>query len=155
MVVKKITKKSHYTNSIYLYTMKDLDSTQLFNIFFQQNDHVLPQEASHQDIDNDFIIFGTIITTIHNYYLIDQIYSHKYQNNYDSVRESIKLKYFNGLMRYFDRIDVLQLDTVIDLIDEFGKTTIASTLKQLLDFYEQQEHYEKCTIIFKYLQKFL
>jgi hypothetical protein len=135
--------------------MKHINSTELFDIFLQQDNHIFYQESVREQVDNAFITFGTIITTIQNYYLIDQIYIHKYAKHYDSVRESLKMKYFNGVMKYFDRIDVLQPDTVDALIDEFTKSTITSTLQLLITLYEQQEHYENCAIIFKYLQIFL
>jgi len=135
--------------------MKHINSTELFDIFLQQDNHILYQESVREQIDNNFITFGTIVTTIQNYYLIDQIYIHKYAKQYDSVRESLKTKYFNAVMKYFDRIDVLQPDTVEDIINEFSKPTIIDTLQLILATYEQQEHYENCAIIFKYLQIFL
>ena len=131
--------------------MKNLDSDELFNIFSQHDQDILGEQI----IDNDFITFGTIITAIQNYYLLDQIYSYRLSKQYDSVKDRIKLKYFNGLMRYFNRLDVLQPDTVYDLEKEFGKQSIIKMLQQLISFYEKTEHYEKCAIIFKFLQKFL
>jgi hypothetical protein len=135
--------------------MKKLDKNELFDIFSQYDQDVLAENAMHEDVDNDFITFGTIITAIQNYDLLDQIYSHRFEKHYDSVKDNIKMKYFNGVMRYFDRINVLQPDTVNDLNDEFGKQSIIKTLQHMVDFYEKAEHYEKCAIIFKFLQKFL
>lgn len=135
--------------------MKKLDKNELFDIFSQYDQDVFEENTMHEDIDNDFITFGTIITAIQNYDLLDQIYTNRFEKHYDSVKDSIKMKYFNGVMRYFDRIDVLQPDTVNDLNDEFGKQSIVTTLYCILDFYEKVEHYEKCAIIFKFLQKFL
>lgn len=135
--------------------MKKLNSNELFNIFSQDDHNLLYDHIQEEVVHDDFILFGSIIMGVGNYYLVDQIYSHKYKEQYDSVRESIKLKYFNGLMKYFDRIDVLQPDTVNQLVDEFGRSTIHKDLHQLLHFYENNELYEKCSIIFKYLQFFL
>jgi len=130
--------------------MKKLDSNDLFDIFSQHDQDILGEQI----IDNDFITFGTIITAVQNYYLLDQIYSIRFVKHYDSVKDSIKMKYFTGLMRYFDRIDVLQPQTVNDLKDEFGNQMIVDTLHQMVSFFEKTEHYEKCAIIFKFLQKF-
>jgi hypothetical protein len=55
---------------------------------------------------------------------------------------------------YLERIDVLQSDTVIHLIDEFGLQPIKYALEELLQFYEEKEMYEKCAIIFKFFDIF-
>lgn len=134
--------------------MKKLNSNELFDIFSQQDDHVFADNGMQEDIDNDFITFGTIIVGMRNYDILDHMYRYRYEKQYDSVKDQLKLKYFNSLMRYAGRIDQLRPDTVDDLIDEFGKQEIVGMLKQLLHFYEKLEVYESCAIIFKLLQKF-
>jgi len=135
--------------------MKKLSSTELFNIFSQQDHEVFADNGMVVEIDNDFITFGTIIAGMRNYDILDNIYRFRYKEQYDSVKDQLQLKYFDSLMRYAGRIDQLHLDTVNDLNDEFGKQEIIGMLRQLLHFYEQQEHYENCAIIFKLLQKFI
>ena len=89
-----------------------------------------------------------------NYDILDHMYRYRYEKQYDSMKDQLKLKYFNGLIRYASRIDELRPDTVDDLIEEFGKQEIVGMLTQLLRFYEKLEVYENCAIIFKLLQKF-
>ena len=134
--------------------MKKLNSDELFDIFSQQDDHVFADNGMHDDIDNDFITFGTIIVGMRNYDILDHMYRYRYEKQYDSMKDQLKLKYFNGLIRYASRIDELRPDTVDDLIQEFGKQEIVGMLTQLLRFYEKLEVYENCAIIFKLLQKF-
>lgn len=134
--------------------MKKLDSKGLFDIF-SQGDEAIYQEHGAQDVlDNSFILFGMVIRGVENYYIIDRIYTYRMGKDYDSVRDSIKMKYFNGLMYYLERIDVLQSDTVIELIDEFDYQPIKYALEELLQFYEEREMYEKCAIIFKFFDIF-
>ena len=135
--------------------MKKLSSTELFNIFSQQDQQVFADNGMQQEIDNDFITFGTIIVGMRNYDILDNMYRYRYQQQYDSVSDQLKLKYFDSLIRYAGRIDDIHLDTVNDLNDEFGNTEIVGMLVQLISFYQQYEHYEKCAIIFKLLQKFV
>ena len=135
--------------------MKKLNSDELFDIFSQHDDHIINESGMHDDIDNDFITFGTVIVGMRNYGMLDQIYRYRYEKHYDNVSEQLKLKYFNGLMRYASKIDVLHSNTVDDLIDEFGKQEIVGRLQQLINFYEKLEVYENCAIIHKLLQKFL
>ena len=134
--------------------MKKLNSNELFDIFSQQDDHVFADNGMQEEIDNDFITFGTIIVGMRNYDILDHMYRYRYEKQYDSMKDQLKLKYFNGLIRYASRIDELRPDTVEDLIQEFGKQEIVGMLTQLLRFYEKLEVYENCAIIFKLLQKF-
>ena len=134
--------------------MKKLNSNELFDIFSQQDDHVFADNGMQEEIDNDFITFGTIIVGMRNYDILDHMYRYRYEKQYDSMKDQLKLKYFNGLIRYASRIDELRPDTVDDLIQEFGKQEIVGMLTQLLRFYEKLEVYENCAIIFNLLQKF-
>jgi hypothetical protein len=134
--------------------MKKLDSKGLFDIFSQGDEAIYEQHGIHDAIEDSFILFGMVIRGVENYYIIDRIYTYKMGKDYDSVRDSIKMKYFNGLVYYLERIDVLQSDTVIHLIDEFGLQPIKYALEELLQFYEEKEMYEKCAIIFKFFDIF-
>jgi hypothetical protein len=82
------------------------------------------------------------------------MYANKYQNEYVEVRDSIKLKYFTGLMKYLVRIDDIPLDTVSMLQDEFGIDAIHYSLNELLQAFEQDEQYELCSVVAKYLHLF-
>ena len=146
--------KFGFINDIYLYTMKELDTKGLFDIFSQGDEQIFEEHGIHDAVNDAFILFGMVIRGVENYYIIDRIYTYKMAKDYDSVRDSIKMKYFNGLVYYLERIDVLQSDTVIELIDEFQYQPIKYALEELLQFYEEKEMYEKCAIIFKFFDIF-
>ena len=135
--------------------MKKLNSDDLFNIFSIGDEEIYKEHNIEDMMDNTFILFGMVVRGVENYFIIDKMYDSRYQERYDSVRENIKLKYFNGLVNYLERIKVLQSDTVIDIEDEFGLQAIKYALEELLEFYKELEMYEKCAIIFKYYQLFL
>jgi hypothetical protein len=134
--------------------MKKLDTNQLFDIF-QMGDEEIYREHQVEDVlDNSFILFGMVIKGVENYYIIDQLYQKKYQEQYDSVRESIKLKYFIGLVRYLERIGEIPEDTLYIIEDEFGLQAIDYALQEMLDLFIEVEHYEKCTILSKFQRLF-
>ena len=135
--------------------MKKLNSDDLFNIFSIGDEEIYKEHNIEDMMDNTFILFGMVVRGVENYFIIDKMYDSRYQERYDSVRENIKLKYFNGLVNYLERIKVLQSDTVIDIEDEFGLKAIKYALEELLEYYKELEMYEKCAIIFKYYQLFL
>ena len=134
--------------------MKRLDSKSLFNIFDVGDEEVYEQHGVQDILDNSFVLFGMVIRGVNNFYLIDQMYANKYKNEYIEVRDSIKLKYFTGLIRYLVRIDDIPLDTVSILQDEFGIEAIDYSLNEMLQTFEQDEQYELCSVVAKYLHLF-
>ena len=134
--------------------MKKLDSKGLFNIFSQGDEAIYHEHGILQALDNDFVLFGTVIRGVENYFIIDKIYSYKFGEEYDSVSDSIKMKYFNALIKYLERIDITQSDTLGDLLDEFEPQVVKNVLQELLYFYEEKEVYEQCVIIFKFFDIF-
>ena len=134
--------------------MKKLNSDDLFNIFSIGDEEIYKEYKIEDMMDNTFILFGMVVRGVENYFIIDKMYAHRYQERYDSVRENIKLKYFNGLVNYLERVKVLQSDTVMDLEDEFGLQAIKYALEEMLEFYKELEMYEKCAVIFKFYELF-
>jgi hypothetical protein len=134
--------------------MKKLNSEDLFNIFSVGDEEIFKEHKIEDMMDNTFILFGMVVRGVENYFIIDKMYASRYQERYDSVRENIKLKYFNGLVNYLERIEALQSDTVLFLEDEFGTQAINYALEELLEFYKELEMYEKCAIIFKFYRLF-
>jgi hypothetical protein len=132
--------------------MKKLDSQNLFKAFSLEGDNTneLPE------VPNDsFILFGTVLRGVESFYIIDQLYQMRYKDQYELVREKIKLNYFTGLMKYVDRIDDMSLDTVMYIEDEFGGQAIKYALEEMLQFFEQIEYYEQCITLKKYFDIFL
>ena len=131
--------------------MKKLDSQNLFKAFSLEGDNTndLPE------VPNDsFILFGTVLRGVESFYILDQLYQMRYREQYELVREKIKLKYFSGLMKYIDRIDNMSLDTVMYIEEEFGGQAIKYALEEMLQFFEQIEHYEQCIVLKKYFDIF-
>lgn len=134
--------------------MKKLNSDDLFNIFSIGDEEIYKEHKIEDMMDNTFILFGMVVRGVENYFIIDKMYASRFQERYDSVRENIKLKYYNGLVNYLERIEALQLDTVLFLEDEFGSQAIKYALEEMLEFYKELEMYEKCAIIFKFYELF-
>jgi len=131
--------------------MKKLDSQNLFAAFSLEGDSIneLPPV-----LNDAFILFGTVIKGVESFYIIDQLYQMRYPQQYILVQEKIKLKYFSGLIKYIHRIDNISVDTVMYLEDEFGGQAIKYALEEMLQFFEQIEHYEECIILKKYFDIF-
>ena len=134
--------------------MKKLNSDDIFSIFSLGDEEVYKEHKVEGVMEDPFVLFGMAVRGVENYFIIDRIYNNRFGEKYDSVRDSIKLKYFNGLIRYLERVDLSQLETASELKDEFGLQAIKYALEEMLDFYEEKEMYEKCAIIFKFYELF-
>lgn len=134
--------------------MKRLDGKSLFDIFQVGDEEVYAEHGVEDVLDNSFVLLGMVIRGVENYYIIDQLYKKKYAEEYDSIRENIKLNYFMGLMKYLERIKEIQLDTLSIIEDEFSISAIEYAFSEMTDFFISIEYYEQCSILKKYLDLF-
>jgi len=135
--------------------MKEIDEDSLFSIFENGDQEVFNELYYASDINNSFIALGTLIRGVDNYMLIDKIYQNRYGKEYDNFKDKLKLRYFLGLMNYLKSVSKFNNETAKELFDEFGESCVICNFQELLSFFEQQEHYEKCVLIKKYLDIFI
>lgn len=135
--------------------MKRLDSESLFSVFSQGDEEVYKEHNVEELLDNSFVLFGMVVKGVENYFIIDQLYSNRYGEQYERIRESVKLKYLLGLVRYLERIENIPLDTLHILKGEFGLQAIKYALEGMLNFFERIEYYEQCILLKKYFDIFL
>ena len=134
--------------------MKRLDGNSLFSIFEKGDEQIYKDLGVEDQLDNTFVLFGMVVKGVENFYIIDQMYSHRYGQSYDSVRDSIKLRYFVVLSNYLRRIAEFDSYTAHAILDEFGQSAIMYCLEHLLYFFEKKEYYENCALVKKYLDIF-
>ena len=135
--------------------MKEIDGDSLFSIFENGDQEVFNELYYASDINNSFIALGTLIRGVDNYILIDKIYRNRYGKDYDAFKDKLKLRYFLGLIAYLKCVNNFDNETARALLDEFGESCVIYNFQELLSFFEQQEEYEKCILLKKYLDIFL
>jgi hypothetical protein len=134
--------------------MKKIDKATLFSIFEVGDEEVYKENGVEDILHDSYVLFGMVVRGVENYYIMEQMYVNKYGETFTSVRESIKLKYFIGLMRYLERIDISQGETLYELKDVFGEQAIEYAMKEMVDFFENLEMYEHCALLMKYYRLF-
>lgn len=134
--------------------MKKLNSNTLFDIFSIGDEEVYAEHGITDLLDNPVIQFGMIVRGVENYYIIDKLYERKFGEEYSISRNSIKVKYFIGLLKYLERIKDIQADTLSIIEDEFGIESINYALEEMLEVFVSVEYYEQCAILKKYLDLF-
>lgn len=134
--------------------MKKLATDQLFDIFEKGDEEIYKEHGIEGILDNTYVLFGMVVRGVENFYIIDQLYSTRYGEQYFTVRDSIKLKYFSGLMKYLERIGEVPVDLVPFIEDEFDKQSIHYAFNELMNLFIEVEYYEKCAILKKYFELF-
>lgn len=134
--------------------MKKIDKATLFNIFEVGDEEVYRENGVEDLLHNTYILLGMTIKGVENYFIMEQMYQNRYGETFSTVRDSIKLKYFTGLIKYLERIDLSQSDTLYELKDLFGEQSIEYALTEMVDFFEGVEMYENCALLMKFYKVF-
>lgn len=140
----------HCFISIFI-NMQPIDPHNLFSIFEQGDEQIYKEHQLDDVLQNPFVLMGMVLRGIENYNLMDVIYKRQYPKEYIKVREVTKLKYFNKLFSYLQRIDLNNREQIYTIGESFDRESILSGLDVLRVYYERLEHYEKCAVIKKYV----
>lgn len=134
--------------------MKKIHIDNIFTIFDNHDDVVYEQEDLHEVYSNDFIVLGSVIKSIENFYLLDKIQRHRYGIHYDEVFDKIQLRYFSQAMKMLDRLDQVDRYSVDMVVAEFGTAHVHDILHRMLQVFIKHEHYEKCAKLTNLLKYF-
>lgn len=129
--------------------MKRLDPS-FFDMFDYSDERDLERagaiEALSDFLEHPYIIFGSVIRGMENYYIIREMYSRKYGDKFAAIEESLQNKYFNRLYIMLERFDESNCDHVLEA-QRFEKHESGWALLELRKHFETIEDYEKCAKI--------
>ena len=131
--------------------MQQLDPHTLFSIFEQGDEEVYKEHGVEDVLDNPYVLIGMVVRGLQNYQLMDLMYMRSYPDQYKEVRETVKLKYYNGLYSYLTRIDTTKFEVIYSIGETYDSQDVLFGLDTLLHYYEDLEMYEKCAVIKKYM----
>lgn len=131
--------------------MQPIDPHTLFSIFEQGDEAVYKENGVEDVLNNPYVLIGMVIRGLENYRVMDMMYMRSYPEQYKQVRETVKLKYYNGLYAYLARIDVSKFEPVYRIGESYDSQDVLFSLDTLLHYYEELEMYEKCAVIKKYM----
>lgn len=126
--------------------MKHLDPS-FFDMFDASDEGDLERagaiEALSDYLEHPYITFGSVVRGVENYYIIREMYSRKYKEQFAAIEESLQYKYFNRLFIMLERFDESNSNHVLEAM-RFEKHESGWALLELRDFFEKIEEYEKC-----------
>lgn len=132
--------------------MNKLDPHTLFSIFEQGDEEIYKEHGQEEVLKNPFVLMQMVTRGIENYEMMAIIYQKHYPEQFDRIKDLLKLKYYNKLYSYLKRINYNSLENIYKIGDTFEKRQVGEALNTLLEYYERLEEYEKCGEIVKYIQ---
>lgn len=130
--------------------MNKIDPNTLFAIFEQGDEKIYKEHGQEEVLKNPYVLLGMVTRGVENYGLMDIMYSRQYPKEYKSVRNNVKLNYFNKLFSYLERIDGVSAFKNYKISQAFNLVEVYNSLDHMRKFFENLELYEKCAIIKKY-----
>jgi hypothetical protein len=131
--------------------MQPLDKDTLFSIFEQGDEEIYQEHKITGVMNNPYVLMGMVIRGMENWHLMDIMYKRSYKEEYQRVRDSIRVKYMSKLVSYLDRIDETKFETIYTIGDAYDSKTVMKVLNDLISYFESIEMYEKCATIKNYV----
>ena len=131
--------------------MQQLDPRTLFSIFEQGDEEIYKEHGMEDVLNNPYVLIGMVIRGLENYTIMDMMYMRTYPEQYKELRDTVKLKYYNGLYSYLTRIKLDSFEARYTVGEAYDSQDVLFGLDTLLYFYEELEMYEKCAVIKQYM----
>jgi len=137
-----------YDYSLFI-DMKPLDPS-FFNMFDYSDGEDLERagviESLKDYLEHPYLLFGSVIRGVENFYIIREMYTRHYKEEFERVEENVKSKYFNRLYHFLERFDENDDDFIAEA-KRFEIPESSYALISLRSYFESIEEYEKCAKI--------
>lgn len=123
----------------------------IFEVFNQGDEQVYEQAGMKFLMEDDTVLLNTVVRGIESFWKLDDIYTNKFPDQYETVRKRVKVKYFNKMYKYLTRINLKKLEPFFDTVGDLGYGTVENSLQEYMEHFIELEQYEKCAKIKKVL----
>lgn len=132
--------------------MTNINPDSLFSIFEQDDAAIYQQHGLDDIMNNPYVVFQTVTAGIENYTTIDQLYLTRKPHQYKKVRQKIKLKYYTKQYNSLILVNLSNMDHSYKIGQHYEIDRNLQAMYTLLQFFEQQQVYEYCQNITKYIE---
>jgi len=129
--------------------MKPLDPS-LFDMFDYSDGEDLERagviESLSEYLEHPYLLFGSVIRGVENFYIVREMYTRQYKEEFERVEENVRAKYFSRLYTFLERFDENDDDFIAEA-KRFEVPESSYALLTLRSYFEKIEEYEKCAKI--------
>lgn len=129
--------------------MKPLDPS-FFDMFDYSDGEDLERagviEELRDYLEHPYLLFGSVIRGVENFYIVREMYTRTYKEEFERVEEKVKSKYFNRLYHFIERFDEYDNDFITEA-KRFEQHESVYALVDIRSYFESLEEYEKCAKI--------
>lgn len=97
-------------------------------------------------LEHPYLLFGSVIRGVENFYIVREMYTRQYKEEFERVEEKVQAKYFNRLYHFLERFDESDNDFIAEA-KRFEVPESSYALLALRSYFEAKEEYEKCAKI--------
>jgi len=87
------------------------------------------------------------------YQILDTVYTDQQDSTYEQIRYDVRTKYYTQLFDQLIEINLDQLANDKHKLQYQDANQCITGLQQLIKYFEQIEHYEKCSVIVEYIDE--
>jgi len=135
--------------------MKPLDPS-FFDMFDYSDGEDLERagviDALSSYLEHPYLLFGSVIRGVENFYIVREMYTRHYKEQFERVEENVRAKYFNRLYHFLERFDENDDDFIAEA-RRFEVPESSYALLTLRSYFESIEEYEKCAKIHSIFNK--
>lgn len=134
-------------------TINRLDPNKIFDIFDQSDQQVYIENDVQGLLQDSLSVLMGISQQLVCYQILDTVYTDQQDSTYNQIRYNVKTKYFIRLYNQLITIDLDKLNNDKDKLQQQDREKCIISLQQILQYLEQIEHYEKCSVVLKYINQ--
>jgi len=131
--------------------MKEMNLNNVFEVFDQGDEQLYEEAGLRYLMEDDTVLLNTVVRGLENYWRLDELYINKFPQQYKTVRDKVRLKYFNKMFKYLSRISLNKIEPFYDTVGDLGYGTVENALNEYLNHFIKLEEYEKCAKLKKVL----
>ena len=133
--------------------MKKINADNIFSVFSTTDQSSIPG-TEVDAIDHCHNAIAGLLIGVENFYILDHLYTAKYNDSYNSMRQSLQLKCYSTLLQNVDRYDEIPSGTVKSIKKQFGKPMIEFALNDMLKCFLDIEMYSHCASVNRLIKTF-
>lgn len=135
--------------------MKHVDGDKIWKVFNVDGETQVTEytEEGVKEKPTDLTYLIGLVRGLEAYHTYAAYYAEKFKEAYYQKEEWIKGKYFELFYNYVVALQLKDSDLVSEAVSDLTLKQVSSAFKELMDYFQELEEYERCALILKKQQQ--